>query len=105
MHSGVWLLWLQLISHMALPAESQSCKLRNCINTGQKDCVCPQRPAYKYKTAGTCQQKGKRNSEMKDAWKKGLAHGRSGKETENYEEESILWSAKTVSIHIAQRLI
>lgn len=42
---------------------------------------------------------------MKDAWKKGLAHGRSGKETALYGEESILWSAETVSIHIAQRLI
>lgn len=60
---------------------------------------------YKHETAGTCKQKGRRNSEMKDAWKKVLAHGGSGKKTANYEEESIFSSAKTVCNHIAQRLI
>jgi len=36
---------LQQIIHMALQPGSQSCKLKNCINTGPKDCVCPQRLA------------------------------------------------------------
>lgn len=109
-HSGVWLLLLLLLQpiiHMALQPESQSCKLRNCTNTGQKDCVCPQRPAISIQdNRYTCKWKGKGNSEMKDAHMKGLVlHGRSGKGIANNEDESILCSANPVCTHIVHRWI